>query len=151
VLRKAQPGGVGSTAGLFNSKDISMKIFAAIFAGALLLSGAVLAHETMGHFMDAGQISYLYGKKIDADTDDKINCCKFEGGGDCKTLADSEVQVVPGGFIWEGDFIPYSRSNISPPDPVTGEYHYYGCKHPPNSMWGEKPKPHCFFHIPSGS
>jgi hypothetical protein len=118
-------------------------------AAMMLVATMALGHEMIGHFMHAGGIDYLYGKKIDDSTDNKINCCKY--GGDCRRLADSEVQVVPGGFIWEGDFVPYSRSNISPPDPVDGEYYYYGCKHPPNSMWGEKPKPHCFFYIPSGS
>jgi hypothetical protein len=126
---------------------------AAAVAVAVVLLFVTMAHghETMGHFMNFGAIDYLYGKKIDDDTENKINCCKFEGGGDCTRLSDKEVQVVPGGFIWRDDFIPYSRSNVSPPDPVDGDYYYYGCKHPPNAGWGAKPKPHCFFHIPSGS
>jgi hypothetical protein len=125
----------------------------------LTFSRVAIGHETMGHFEKHGVPQYLYGIRVDASDNLKVNCCKYrgdgqqeqEGAGDCRKVADKDVKIVPGGFVWEGDFIPYARTNISPVDPVDGEYYFYACKHPKGSYWGDNPKPHCFFHPPNGS
>jgi hypothetical protein len=133
-------------------------------AACLLALGMVFwplfarSHETMGHRTQMGLSEYLYGKKVQDTTDEKINCCKYRGDGiegkdfdgDCRELKEEAVKIVPNGFVWEGEFIPHSRANISPRN-ADGEYKFYACKHPPNAGWGPKPPTHCFFYPPNGS
>jgi hypothetical protein len=134
-----------------------MKFFTVIFAAGILLSGAVLAHETMGHWAQFGIIDYLYGIRTDSDSNDKVNCCAFNDGqegarGDCKIYPDKNVRFVDGGYLLaDGEFIPHSRTNVSPPDPVTGEWYFYRCQHDKNSGYGENPRTHCWFAPPTGS
>jgi hypothetical protein len=115
-------------------------------------------HETMGHRTQSGVAEYLYGKQIQDTTDGKVNCCKYrgdgvegnDGDGDCRELKEEDVKIVPNGFVWEGEFIPFSRSTISPPN-ADGEYKFYACRHAPNIGWGPNPRTHCFFYPPNGS
>jgi hypothetical protein len=126
-------------------------------AAMMLVATMALGHESMGHWGHHGMSQYLYGIRTDTNTDDKVNCCLFNTGeeghrGDCKRYPDADVKFVAGGYLLaDGEYIPHSRTNVSPQDPVTGEYYFYRCRHDKNAGYGADPKTHCFFAPPSGS
>jgi hypothetical protein len=114
------------------------------------------SHETMGQWGTHGLSEYLFGHKIGSPINgDKVNCCLYRsepgGRGDCRQLNDRDVKFVPGGYLWDGEFIAHAETNVSPPHPHTGEYHFYACKHDKGSIYGDNPKVHCFFAPPTGS
>jgi hypothetical protein len=131
----------------------------AVLAGIVLLMFPLYArgHETMGHFMMHGGPEYLYGHKIGNPPDgSKMNCCKYRdettgATGDCRQLGEDQVKFVPGGYLWDGEFISHQDTNVSPPHPATGEFHFYGCRHDAGMLHGPSPKAHCFFAPPTGS
>jgi hypothetical protein len=120
-----------------------MKVFTAIFAGALLVSGAGLAHE-MGRFGGGSTgTMFLYGFNR-LTKSDGINCCKYGGTGDCQEYPADKVKIVDGGYLLDdGEFIAQHDTSVSPLD-ADGEYRYYRCRHPDTLT-------HCFFVPPSGS
>ena len=131
--------------------------------GAYLLAIAMIVypvyargHETMGTWGIHGYSDYLYGHKIGNAPDvGPVNCCLYrspEGKiGDCRQIDEAQVKIVPGGYEWDGEFIPHSETNVSPKHPHTGDYHFYACKHDAGGPWGPNPKTHCFFAPPRGS
>jgi hypothetical protein len=124
-----------------------MKLFAALLAGCVLMSGVAASHEMMG----THDGHFLWGRFIGDPRDGgKRNCCREGGAGDCQRLDPRDVKIVPFGFEWDGEFIAYWDANISPIDPVTGESEFYGCKHVKGSSQYTG-KAHCFFYPASGS
>lgn len=97
-------------------------------------------NRAMGRIQAGGSSAdiYLYGmNRMDPDLN-VINCCLLTGMGDCKIVPLEGVRVVPGGYEWQGEFIPEREATISPDD------NYYGCKH------NGSVKAHCFFAPPQG-
>jgi hypothetical protein len=101
-------------------------------------------YKAQGEFKP-GQVdpreTFLYGINRDPDSWQKgkvVNCCKYGGNGDCVLEPVDHVEIVPGGYRVEGEFIPESETTASPDD------NYYRCKH----SWS--PASHCFFAPPSG-
>jgi hypothetical protein len=130
----------------------------AVLAAIVLLMFPLYArgHETLGQWGKHGLSEYLYGHKIGNPLDaGPVNCCLYKsepyGKGDCRQLADVDVKIVPGGYEWGGEFISHAETNVSPPHPHTGEFHFYGCRHDPGGYFGNNPKAHCFFAPPTGS
>jgi hypothetical protein len=86
--------------------------------------------------------AYLYGMNrlgIGQYFLDEINCCKMSGDGmDCHLTQVTDVKLVPGGYEFEGEFIPEAEVTVSPDD------NYYRCVKPGAA------KSHCAFAPPQG-
>lgn len=127
-----------------------------VFALGVMVAVRALGHEQMGRFGSYGVEEYLYGREIgNADDVGPVNCCLYKNAegeqGDCKLYPEENVKIVPGGYLLaDGEFIAQHDTNVSPPDPVTGEYYFYRCRHDAGGGWGDNPKTHCFFAPPTG-
>jgi hypothetical protein len=111
---------------------------ALVLALVLVATGAA-AHDmkAMGKF-GGYQDQYLYGMNRNDPDLSVMNCCKYNGNGDCQLFPETGVKIVPGGYLLtDGEFIPEREATVSPDE------NYYRCKY-------EGKPSHCFFAPAAG-
>ena len=78
-------------------------------------------YKTKGEVKGEGWGTYLWGNRIG--TGAYVNCCRVYGDGDCQMVMPKVVEIVPGGYKVDGEFIAEADTNVSPDE------NYYRCQH----------------------